>query len=169
MNKDLDHLYRSLLLALGQECEHYQELLQAVEAEREILIGGGLNDIVDFNRSNERLLISLKMASQMRADATRKLSEALRLDEPVTMTRLIAGADGETRKNLTAYREKFADLLEAIKDSNDRNRDLISVSLGHVNNTVNYINSLTSSCANYNQLGQRRAGNLQGRLISEAG
>ena len=169
MNNDRDHLYRSLLLALGQECEHYQELLQAIAAEEAILIGGRLTDIVDFNTKNERLLLSLKMASQMRVNATRQLAEALRLTGPVTMAQLIAGAAGQTRKNLTDCREKFADLLEAIKQGNDRNRELITVSLAHVNNTVNYINNITSSAANYNQMGQRKAGNLQGRLISKAG
>jgi hypothetical protein len=109
------------------------------------------------------------MASRMRVDAARQLAEALRLTEPVTMAQLIAGAGGQTRKYLSACREKFADLLEAIKLGNDRNRGLITVSLAHVNNTVNYINNLTSSAANYTPLGQRRAGNLQGRLISEAG
>ena len=163
MNKDLDQLYRSLLLALVQECEHYQELLQAVAAEEAVIIGGGLTDIVAFNSKNERLLLSLKMASEMRVNATRQLAEALHLDEAVTMTRLVAGAEGETRKNLIACREKFAELLAAIKAGNDRNRDLITVSLLHINNTLNYINNLTSSSANYNQLGQRGAGNLQGR------
>lgn len=164
-----DHSYRSLLLALGQECEHYQELLHAVDAEEEILIGGELSGIVDFNTKNERLLLSLKMASQLREKATRQLAEALGLTEPVTMTQLIGGAEGATRKNLMAYREKFADLLGAIQRGNDRNRELISFSLAHVNNTVNYINNITSSPANYNQMGQIRAGNLQGRLISKAG
>lgn len=169
MSKDLDQLYRSLLLALGQECEHYQELLQTVTAEEAILIGGGLDEIVDFNAKNERLLLSLKMAAEMRVNATRQLAEALHLDESVTMTRLVAGAEGVTRKNLIACREKFAELLAAIKMGNDRNRDLIAVSLLHVNNTMNFINNLNSSSANYNRQGQRGAGNLQGRLISKAG
>ena len=81
MNKDLDQLYRSLLLALVQECEHYQELLQAVAAEEAVIIGGGLTDIVAFNSKNERLLLSLKMASEMRVNATRQLAEALHRSE----------------------------------------------------------------------------------------
>ena len=34
MNKDLDHLYNSLLLAMGQEYERYQALLSSSRKKR---------------------------------------------------------------------------------------------------------------------------------------
>lgn len=169
MTKNLDNLYRSLLLALGQECEHYQDLLRAMDEEKQVVVDGALEPLLDFNRRNERLLLSLRVAAQMRMEALREIAAALSLSEPVTMTQLIARSEGETRKSLTACREKFSDLLARIRTNNAFNRELIDLSLRHVNNTIHYVNSLTSSSPNYNPKGQIKAGILHGRLISEAG
>ena len=85
------------------------------------------------------------------------------------MTQIIASAQNHIRKNLMDYQEKFADLIKQINKVNENNKHLITFSLSHVNNTISYINSLTSSYLNYSPSGQIKAGNLQGRLISQAG
>jgi flagellar biosynthesis/type III secretory pathway chaperone len=169
MNKDLDFLYKSLYLSMEQEYERYRELFQAVEEEADTLISCTSKDITDFNLKNERLLLSVKMASEIRMDAIKKITSHLHLDEPVTMAQLIAYAQDNIRQNLIDYKEKFADLILKIQQTNHHNRELISASLSHVNNTLNYIDRLTCPNPNYDQRGRIRAGNLQSRLISEAG
>jgi flagellar biosynthesis/type III secretory pathway chaperone len=169
MNKDLDFLYNSLLLSMGQECEHYEELLKAIKEETHVLKKSNLPDILEFNTRKERLLLSLNMASEMRMSAVKKIVSHLNLDEPVSMTQLIAYAQDHTRQNLTDYQEKFADMIAKIKKMNDHNKTLITFLLSHIGNTLNYINSITSSCPNYDQCGQVKARNLQGRLISQEG
>jgi flagellar biosynthesis/type III secretory pathway chaperone len=169
MNKDLDFLYKSLYLSMEQEYERYQELLEAVEEEAHVLISCTAADITDFNSRNERLLLSVTMASEIRLSAIKKITTHLNLDEPVTIGQLIAYAQGKTRQNLIDYKEKFTDLILKVQQTNNHNRELITASLSHTNNTLNYINSLTCSCPNYDRHGQFRAGNLQCRLVSEAG
>ena len=169
MNKDLDFLYNSLLLSMGQEYEHYQELLKTIEEESHILKKSNLADILDFNTKKERGLLSLSMATEMRLIAIKKIARHLNLDEPVSMTQLIAYAKNQTRQNLIQYQEKFSDLILQIQRINESNKSLIAFSISHLSNTLNYINSLTSSHSNYDRYGQIRAGNLQGRLISQEG
>lgn len=169
MDKDLDFLYKSLYLSMEQEYERYQELLEAIEEEASTLISCTSTDIIDFNTRNERLLLSVKMATEIRMNAIKKITSCLQLDEPVTMGQLIAYAGDKTRQNLIDYKEKFADLILRIEKTNNHNRALIAASLSHINNTLNYINSLTCSSPNYDRHGQFKAGNLQSRLISEAG
>jgi len=169
MSQDIDFLYSALYLSMEQEYERYQELLEAGEEEANTLISSTSTDIIDMNSRNERLLLSVKMASEIRAGAIKKIASSLQLDEPVTMGQLIAHAPDKTRQNLMDYKEKFADMILKIRKTNNRNRELISASLSHINNTLNYINTLTCFCPNYNRHGQIRAGNLQSRLISEAG
>jgi hypothetical protein len=169
MNKDLDLLYNSLYLSMEQEHERYQELLEAIEGESKTLISCTATDIIDFNSRNERLLLSVKMASEIRMNAIKKITSCLHLDEPVTMAQLIAHAQVRTRQNLIDCKEKFADLILKIRKTNNLNRELIAASLSHINNTMNYISSLTSPLPNYDRHGQIRAGNLQSRLISQAG
>ena len=169
MNKDLYFLYNSLVLSMGQEYEHYEELLNAIEEETHVLKKSNLPDILEFNTRKERLILSLNMASEMRMGAVKKIISYLHLDEPVSMTQLIAYAQDHTRQNLIDYQEKFAEMIPKIKKINDHNKALIIFLLSHVSNTLNYINSITSSYPNYDQCGQVKARNLQGRLISQEG
>jgi flagellar biosynthesis/type III secretory pathway chaperone len=169
MNKDLDLLYASLNLSMEQEYERYQELLEAIEEESKSLISCTAADIVNFNSRNERLLLSVRMASEIRMSAIDKIVSCLHLDEPVNLAQLIAHARVGTRQNLINCKEKFADLILKIQQANNLNRELITASLSHINNTLNYINSLKSPLPNYDRHGQIRAGNLQSRLISQAG
>lgn len=169
LDLDLDYLYTSLFLSIEKEYERFQELLDALEKEASKLISCTAGDISAFNSRNEHLLLSAKMASDLRMSALNKIISCLHLDEPVTMGQLIAYAPDETRQNLIDYKEKFTDLILRIQTANNHNRELISASLSHINNTLNYISSLTCSNPNYNYHGQIRAGNLHSRLISELG
>jgi hypothetical protein len=166
MNKDLDFLYNSLLLSMGQEYERYQELLKTIEEESDILKKSNLADILDFNTRKERVLLSLNMAQEMRMGEIKKIISHLNLDEPVPMAQLVAYAQNHTRQNLIDYQEKFAGLSTRIEKFNENNKDLISFSLAHITNTLNYINSLTSSSPRYDRYGQIKAGYLQGKVIS---
>lgn len=166
MNKDLDFLYNSLLLSMGQEYERYQELLKTIEEESDILKKSNLADILDFNTRKERVLLSLNMAQEMRMGDIKKIISHLNLDEPVSMAQLVAYARNHTRQNLIDYQEKFAGLITRIENINENNKELISFSLAHITNTLNYINSLTSSSPHYDRYGQIKAGYLQGKLIS---
>jgi hypothetical protein len=169
MNKDLDLLYKSLYLSMEQEYERYQELFEAIEEESKTLISCTATDIIDFNSRNDRLLLSVQMASEIRMSAIKKITSCLHLDGTVTMGQLIAHAQVNTRQNLIDCKEKFADLVLKIRQTNSLNRELIAASLSHINNTLNYISNLTSPLPNYDRHGQIRAGNLQSRLISQAG
>lgn len=169
MNKDLDYLYNSLLCSMGQEYEHYQELLKTVEEEAHVLKKCNLTDILDFNIRKERVILSLNMAEDVRTGIIKKIISHLNLDEPVSMSHLAAYAQQHTRQNLIDYQEKFSGLISRIDKINESNRNLIVFSLSHISNTLNYINMLTSQHPNYNRSGQIKAENLQGRLISREG
>jgi len=169
MNKDLDLLYSALLLSLGQEYEHYQELSELVQEETTLLKQCTPEEVLGFNARKEQLLLSLQVATEMRVSATRRIASHLHLDEPVSMTKLMASAKDQTRQNLMDYREKIADLVRETEKRNAHNKDLINASLGHINNTLNYIHMLSASSSNYDRRGQVKAGNLHGRLISQAG
>ncbi len=154
---------------MGQEYERYQELLKTVQEETEILKKCVLTDILDCNSKKEMVLLSLNMALEMRMSALNKIAAHLHLDQPDFMTQIIVSALHHIRKNLIDYQEKIADLIKQIHKVNENNKQLITFSLSYVNNNISYINSLTSSSTNYTPSGQIKAGNLHGRLISQAG
>jgi len=169
MNKTLAQLYHSYVFCLGQEFERYQELIKIIGDEAEVLIRSYLDELLEFNTKKERVLISLNVATEMRLDARQKIISHLSLEEPVSMKQLIAYAQNDTRQNLIDFQEKFTDLSANLEVLNKSNMDLITFSLSNLDNSLNYINILTSSSPNYDHCGQIKAGKLQGRLISQEG
>jgi flagellar biosynthesis/type III secretory pathway chaperone len=169
MQKDMDTLYESLLIALGQEYGQYEALRKALKDESAILKKTSLEHILENNARKEAIVLSLNMTAGMRRKAVDTLAAGFHLDEPVSLTTIIERAPISTRQILSDYQEKFADIMEQVQKLNEANKNLISFSLTHVRNTFNYINSLVCSNPNYDHHGQIKAGNLQGRLISQAG
>jgi flagellar biosynthesis/type III secretory pathway chaperone len=169
MNKDLEFLYHSLLLAMAQEYENYQELLKAIEEEANTLKKCILTDILACNAKKETVLFSIHVATELRTSAINKITAHLDIDKPLSLSQIIAHAPNLLGKKLTEYQEKFAGLIALIDKANRKNKNLVTFSLSYINNTIYYINSLTSSYPNYNPAGQIKAENLHGRLISQAG
>jgi len=169
MDKNLDYLYSSLVLAMEQEHERYVELFNATKQETETLKRGLLADLLDSNNRKETALQSLNMAIETRMAVLNKIGEQLHLKTPSTLNQIIASAESHCRKKLIDYQEKLADLIQKIKKTNEHNKKLISFSMSQVTNTIHYINKLTSFYVNYTPSGQIQARNLHGRLISQAG
>jgi hypothetical protein len=65
--------------------------------------------------------------------------------------------------------EKFSGPTARIEKMNEYSKSLITFSLSHISNTMNYISSLTSSQTNCHRSGKLKAGNLQDRLTSQEG
>ncbi len=169
MDKNLDYLYSSLILAMEQEYERYVELFNATKHETETLKKGLLADLLNSNNRKETALQSLNMAIETRMAVLNKIGEQLHLNTPSTLNQIIAAAQSHCRKKLIDYEEKLAELIRKINHANEHNKKLIAFSLSEVTNTIHYINKLTSSYLNYTPSGQIQARNLHGRLISQAG
>lgn len=169
MDKKLDYLYSSLLLAMEQEHERYGELFNATKQETETLKRGLLADLLDSNNRKETALQSLNMAIETRMAVLNKIGDQLQLSAPSTLNQVITAAQSHYRKKLIDYQEKLADLIQKINKTNEHNKKLISFSLCQTTNTIQYINKLTSFYVNYTPSGQIQARNLHGRLISQAG
>lgn len=169
MGMSAEILYDPLLFSLEREHEHCRELLGVVAEESDILKESSLPDILEFNAKKERVLLSLKMATEIRIAATEKMASDLDIEKPVSMTQLIACAPNSIRQKLVDSRGMFVGLLHDIERINETNKSLIRLSLSHLGGTLNYINSLAYSNSNYDQSGQMKAGESHGRLISQAG
>ena len=165
----LDALYKRLMMTLNAEIQTHARLLKIILEETQVLRKSRLSDIVDIGAAKEKAFRESETAAHLRAEAVGYIIAHLGLDEPVSFVQLAAYADIATRQELTGYREKFADLVRRIEDANEVNRQIIALTLAHVSTNINFIHSISSSIPNYDQHGQIKAGNLQGRLISQAG
>jgi flagellar biosynthesis/type III secretory pathway chaperone len=165
----LASLYRTLIENLDDELKIHGHLLETIHEETQVLKKNRLHEIVEIGVAKDNALRHSEAAARRRMEIIAKIIRHLNLEEPVTFIQLAAYADPATRQELTGYREKFADIVGRIEDTNEINRQIIGATLAHVRNNLNFLNNISSLLPNYDQYGQIKAGNLQGRFISKAG
>jgi flagellar biosynthesis/type III secretory pathway chaperone len=169
MDKQIASLYKSLLHTMNEELQCHERLSDLIHEETLVLRQSRLPDILDINARKAEAYRQSEAAAQRRVESIDRIVACLGLENPVSFAQLTACADVATRQILIGYREKFADMVRHIEKTNEINRQIITLTLAHVSNNLNFIHSISSSIPNYDQRGQIKAGNLQGRLISQAG
>jgi flagellar biosynthesis/type III secretory pathway chaperone len=169
MDRVLASLYKRLIHALDDELQNHARLLEIILEETQALRKSRLPEILDVGTRKGDAFRQSEEAAQRRAEAVVQIVAHLGLESPVSFVQMAAYADVATRQVLIGYREKFADIVRRIEEANEINRQIIALTLAHVSNNLNFIHNISSSIPNYDQHGQIKAGNLQGRLISQAG
>jgi len=169
MDKPLESLYRQLVHTLDAELQSHDRLLKIIMEETQALRRSRLPEILDTGARKSDAFSHSEAAARRRSEAVGRIIAHLGIEAPVSFVQMAAYADVATRQVLTGYREKFADIVGRIEAANDINRRIIELTLAHVSNNINFIHNISSSIPNYDQHGQIKAGNLHGRLISQAG
>lgn len=169
MDKSLELLFKRLIHALDDELQSHAHLLNIILEETQALRRSRLPEILDTGARKGDAFGQSEAAARRRSESVGRIIAHLGLEAPVSFVQMAAYTDGATRQVLTGYREKFADIVRRIEEANDINRRIIELTLAHVSNNINFINNISSSIPNYDQHGQIKAGNLHGRLISQAG
>ena len=162
-------LYKSLLRTLEEEVQHHERLLELIHEETLVLRKSLLPEILDITARKGEAYRQSEAAVQRRVESIDGIIAYLGLENPLSFSQLAACTDVATRQILIGYREKFTDIVCRIEKTNEINRQIIALTLAHVSNNLNYIHSISSKIPNYDHHGQIKAGNLQGRLISQAG
>ncbi|MFH1081239.1 MAG: flagellar protein FlgN [Pseudomonadota bacterium] len=168
-DKVLASLFQRLIHALDDELQSHAHLLEIILEETQALRKGRLPEILDVGAKKGDAFRQSEAAAHKRAETIAKIVAHMGLEASVSFVQMAACADIATRQVLTRYREKFADIVNRIEEANEINRQIIALTLAHVSNNLNFIHNISSSIPNYDQQGQIKAGNLQGRLISQAG
>lgn len=169
MDKQLASLYGSLIHILDEELRCHERLLKVILEETQALRKGRLPGILDVGASKSDAFRKSEAAAHQRTESVGRIIAHIGVEAPVSFFQMAAYADVATRQVLTGYREKFADIVRRIEEANEINRQIITLTLAHINKNINFINNISSSISNYDHHGQVKAGNLQGRLISRAG
>lgn len=169
MDNQLASLYSSLLHILDEELRCHQHLLEVINEETQVLRNSRLTEILEISAAKEDAFHQSEAATQKRVESVERIITHMGIEVPVAFVHLAAHADAATRQILTGYREKFADIIHHIEKTNEINRQMITLTLAHINKNITFINNISSTISNYDHQGQMKAGNLQGRLISRAG
>ena len=165
-----ESLLDSLLAVLRKHGEVYRELQANINEKREVLIRPSLELLTESNSKTETCVLKAKMLEEVRANIVRKIAKSLdRQEQDITLTLLAAYADGPRKTELRTQQRALSSLMGAISESNEKNKVLLDYSLSYVKSTMNFINNLLSTGADYVNTGKLRTADRHGRLLCKEG
>ena len=169
MDKQLASLFRFLIDALKDEIENHARLLDVIREETQALRESRLSEVLDIGIKKGAAFRQSEGSMRRRMDAAKNIAACLHLEDSLpSFVELASYADDTTRKILTGYRDKFADIVRGIKSANETNRQTIALTLAHISN-IDFMMNIAASLPNYDRYGQVSARSLQSEFISQTG
>lgn len=172
VNKDSDFekFIDSLLSVLAKEIEVYEELQAITQAERVTLTRPSLELVAESNSKKETCILKARMLEEVRANVVRKIAKHLgREEKEINISLLASHAGGRQKAALKGRQKILMTLIGDIKETNKMNRDLLDYSLSYVRNSVNFINQIMCTGADYVNTGKLKTTNRNGIMFCEEG
>jgi hypothetical protein len=170
MDNDFERLIDSLLSVLTKEIVVYEELQAIVHEERRALRRPSLELISESNNKKETCILKARMLEEVRANIVRKLAKHLgREEKDINISVLASHVSERQRTAFKAQQKILMTLIGTIKETSKMNRDLLDYSLSYVRNSVNFINQIMCSGADYVNTGKFKTSNRNGIMLCKEG
>lgn len=170
LDGDLERLIDSLLSVLTKEIVVYDDLQKIIHEERETLKKPSLELISDGNSKKETCILKARMLEEVRANIIRKLARHLGQEEgDITISLLAAHASELQKTALRAKQTNLLSLIRAIKETNQINSHLLDYSLSYVRNSINFLNQIMCTGADYVNTGKLKTGSRNGIMFCRKG
>ena len=167
---DFEKLVDSLLSVLAKEVEVYGELQAIIQEERGTLRRPSLDLISDSNSKKETCILKARMLEEVRANIVKKIARHIGKEEKdLNISLLACHVRGRQRTALKAQQKILMALIGAIKETNKMNRDLLDYSLSYVRDSVNFINQIMCTGADYVNTGKLKTSNRNGIMLCKEG
>jgi len=167
---DFESLMDSLLAVLRKEMEVYRELQANMNEKRDVLIRHSLEQLTESNGKMEACVLKAKMLEEVRVNIVKKIARSLgRQEKDITLTFLSSYVDGRRKTELRAQQSALHSLMGSINENKEKNKALLEYSLSYVKSTMNFMNNLLSTGANYIKTGKLLRSNLNGRMLYRKG
>ena len=167
---DFESLIDSLLTVLAKDVEVYRELQANINAKRDVLLKPSLDLLTENNSKAETCVLKVRMLEEARANIIKKIARSLDGQEKdITLTMLASYVDGKRRTELLSQQQILTCLVSSIREMNEKNRGLLDYSLSYVTNSLNFINQIMNTGADYVNTGKLKTGPRRGMLLCKEG
>jgi flagellar biosynthesis/type III secretory pathway chaperone len=167
---DFDGLLDALLSVLREEVEVYKELRSIIAEEFDILMRPTIDLLSYSNAKKETCVLKVRMLEEVRSNIIKKIARLIdREDKEIDFATLYSYADESRTAELDAQRKILSPLIQSINEKNEKNKDLLDYSLSYIRGSMDFINNLLSTGAEYAPTGKLTANNVNGRILNRKG
>lgn len=131
----MNELFQTLIDCLKTETQHYKNLFNLAESQRELLMAGKVEALPENVRLEEKEVFALGPLSGRRNDVLKKLAQFYRLQK-ISLTELIAKCPIEIVEELKKAVVELTQAAKKLEEFNQRNEKLLNNALSYVNFTL---------------------------------
>ncbi len=142
-----------LKVVLEQEIALFDNLLEIMQEERELLVRFQPNQLLELNKRKELLVLQQNYLESSRATLSRELIKVLELDENATLKQIAAALGGELGKSFVDLHSSLTAVVDAIGQLAVINRHLIEFSIKSVKGSVAFLKRRFFSAETYSAAG----------------
>lgn len=162
-------MFDSLTQNLKQEMGLLQLLSDSLEREREILLRSNARELTEHNAKKETILLKMRMLDEIRRNTVKKISRVCGTGENADLTLLASHAGPGEREALLECRNSIAALAASVRERNEANREIIGLSLGHVQGAIDFLGELMNGDRTYGNSGKWNKGRKKGKVVNTEG
>ncbi len=163
MNMMLDNL----LALLEEENSLYGLMLRLAQSEKDAVIDSNLDEINKIAEEKDALFFKIRTVEEERQNITKELVVSMGWSpHDLTLGKLSQLVKGPYSSRLKECRSNLLALVQAVKEVNLSNRDLLNHSLDLVRGSFSFLNNFTASNTVYHSTGKMLDANQSGRVIS---
>ena len=163
----MEHLLDKLLGSLEKASELYQSLFRVLQNEKDAVVGLNLQQLNEACKAKDNLLLKLRILDEQREQIMERVAAELgRSPQGLTITELSLLVDEPYAERL---RERSADLLaliQALQDTTQQNKFLMSHSMQLIQGSYNLLNNLMVANPVYYRSGNVQNNAQTGQLLN---
>lgn len=154
----MTHMDDTLLLSLSEHLQSelglHRRLLGIAEGKRDTIVAGDIEVFSNLLKQEQEMLEQGQQLRHIRETIMNALAKEISIDvSNLRMAQILEQAPEPLRQELAGLQGNLRELLERLRDVNDRNMVLIRQSLSFVKEIMNYIMGGDDTKA-YNQQGE---------------
>jgi flagellar biosynthesis/type III secretory pathway chaperone len=162
-------IFDSLTQNLKQEMGLLQLLSETLDREGEVLRRSDVRELTEHNAKKETLLLKMRMLDEIRRNAVKKISRICGTGEITDLALLASHAGPGQREALLECRDSIVALAASVRERNEANREIIGLSLGHVQGAIDFLGELMSGNRTYGHSGKWNKGKKKGKVVNTEG
>ena len=167
---EFESLLDSLLVVLRQDVEVYGELQANINEKRDVLRRPSLELLTESDSKTATCVLKAKMLEEARTNIVKKIAKSLgRQEKDITLTFLASYVNGQRKTELKAQQMALNSLMDSINEINEKNKTLLDYSVSYVKSTMDFVNNLLYTGADYVSTGQLKTGARKGRIFCKEG
>jgi len=150
---DVLDMINQLIKVIGQEAVTFEEFLQLLERQRELLVANDIEGLNEVTQLQQQKLLQSRKLDRQRKELISAIKDDNTIEGDLTVARIVELADENQAERLRQLREAILGLNTKIAEVRDTNALLLNQSRDFISRTMTMLSNVADSKTRYDSEG----------------